>query len=257
MDKAEMTKQGLFEADNDDIEIDVVEMLYRLLEKWKLIAVGAILGILIMGIYSFVIAKPVYEATSKLYVLASSDSVVNLSDLQIGSYLTSDYVEVFDTWEVHEMVRSNLGLELTDQQMSDMLTIENPSNTRILYITVAHKDPEKAALIANEYAKVSKLYISEVMLTDEPSVLSEAQVPKYPVSPRKKLNLALGMIAGIFIMCAGIVVQFLTDDKIRSEEDVRRYTSLSTLAVVPNNDEVEKGAKNKAARASARQKRGQ
>lgn len=223
--------------ENTEIEVDLVELCLRLVEKWKGIVAGALIGALIMLVYSVAIATPVYEATSKLYVLSSSDSAINLSDLQIGSYLTSDYTEVFKTWEVHEIVRQNLGLEYSREALSDMLTISNPGDTRVLYITVSNKDPEEAAILANEYAEVAKQYISATMQTDEPSQFSEALVPQYPVSPRKTLNVILGFVLGALVVCAFYVVQFLMDDKIKTADDIRRYTGLPTLAVVPDNDE--------------------
>jgi len=223
--------------ENNEFEIDIIELLLRLAECWKYIVAGALIGVLIMGIYSFILATPMYEATSKLYVISSSDSAINLSDLQIGDKLTADYTEVFNTWEVHEIVRQNLGLTYTREEMQDMVAISNPSDTRVLYITVTHEDPKLAAEMANEYASVAKQYISMTMLTDEPSDFSEALVPDEPISPRKAFNVVIGFVLGTFIACAIIVVQFLMDDKIKTSEDIRKYTGLPTLAVIPDNDE--------------------
>ena len=75
---------------------------------------------------SLFILTPKYEATAKLYVMSRTDSAVNISDLQIGSYLTSDYQEVFKTWEVHEQVLQNLGLDYDYEQLEEMLTVTNP-----------------------------------------------------------------------------------------------------------------------------------
>ena len=59
-----------------------------------------------------------YTATSKLYVVNTKDSAINLSDLQIGNYLASDYTEVFSNWHVHEMVLQRLGLDYTYSQLA-------------------------------------------------------------------------------------------------------------------------------------------
>ena len=220
-----------------EFEIDLMEVLLRLLEKWKLIIAGALVCAVLMAMYSFILATPMYEATSKLYVLNSSDSAINLSDLQIGSYLTSDYMEVFDTWEVNEMVRQNLNLSYTREELADMLTLTNPSNTRILNITVTSSDPQEAADIANEYADVAGQYISATMQTDQPSLLSEALTPDKPVSSKKKRNVVLGFLLGALLVCAGVIIQYLLDDKIKNEEDIKKYVGLPTLSVVPDNDE--------------------
>lgn len=227
----------------EESELDIVELFLSIVEKWKVILAAAIIGALMMALYSYVIATPMYEATSKLYVLNSKDSAINLSDLQIGSYLTSDYQQVFDTWEVNEMVIQNLGLNYTYGQLKDMLTIQNPSNTRILHITVQNENPQLAAIMANEYAYVAKKYISETMETDEPKVLSEALAPKNPVTPRKKFNIALGFGAGAFIVCVIVTLMYIFDDKIKTADDVRKITGLPTLAIVPKNGTVNQKAR--------------
>lgn len=221
---------------HEEMEIDLLELFYRLLENAKYIIACALIGALIMGVYSFVLVRPTYEATSMLYVLSSSDSAINLSDLQIGSYLTNDYQEVFETWEVREMVIRNLGLPYDKDELADMITISNPNDTRVLHITVESKSPQEAQAIANELATVARNYISEVMETDAPSVFSQALLPKEPVAPRKKLNVAIGFMIGAMIMVAVVTVRFIMDDKIKTADDIRRYTDMATLAIVPTNN---------------------
>lgn len=216
-----------------EAEIDLLELALKLLECWKSVATGALLGALIMFLYSFFIATPMYEATSKIYVI-SSESTFSLSDFQISNYLTGDYTQVFDTWEVKEMVRQNLELDYTYAQLGSMLRVSNPSDTRILEITVARPDPNEAAEIANEYADVARQYISAVMKTDEPSLLSEAKVPENPVSPKKVRNVAVGFILGAFLVSVLVVAKFLIDDRIMTAEDIRKYVGLPTLALIPD-----------------------
>ena len=221
---------------NGEIEIDLLELFYRLLENAKKIAAAAVAGMLIFALYSFVLAVPLYEATCRIYVTNAGDSAINLSDLQIGSYLTADYREVFDTWEVHESVLQNLGLDYSYEELGEMLTVSNPSDTRILDVKVTSDDPKEAANMANEYAKVARAYISRTMDTNEPTILSSALVPEKPVSPRRLFNTALGFLLGALVMIAVTTVQFLLDDKIKTSDDIRKYTGMAALAVVPAND---------------------
>ena len=214
-------------------EIDLIELFYKLLENFLYIALTAVLFALIAGVYSFFIATPKYQAVAKLYVVNSKDSALNLSDLQIGSYLTSDYQEVFRTWEVHEMVIQELGLDYSYGALSGMLAISNPSGTRILNITVTSDDPAEATNIANAYANVSKKYISQTMATDEPNVLSVALEPIAPVSPNKTQNILIGFLLGAFLSVGIITLRFVMDDKIKTADDIQRFTSLATLAAIP------------------------
>lgn len=229
---------GAVEADKfGDSKIDVVELLFRLLENWKYILLAAFLGAVLSGVYTLECIKPVYEATAKLYVMNSGDSAINLSDLQIGSYLASDYQEVFKTWEVHEMVLANLHLNYSYSQMQSMLKVSNPSDTRILYITVSSSDPHQAVSIANEYAVVAKQYISKTMATEEPNILSSALLPTQPVKPNKSMNVILGLLAGTTLAIGIVTIRFVMDDKLKTADDIRNYADLPTLALVPSTEQ--------------------
>jgi capsular polysaccharide biosynthesis protein len=81
-------------AKDAETEIDLRELCRCLFEHIKLILFTAVLGASLSFAYTYFCVTPMYEATSKLYVINSSDSALNLSDLQIGSYLASDYIEV-------------------------------------------------------------------------------------------------------------------------------------------------------------------
>ena len=228
--------------DAAEMEVDMVELLYRLLEKWKLIALGAIAGAALLLFYSLFIATPMYEATTKLYVLNSGDSAINLSDLQIGSSLATDYKEAFLTWEVEEMVLQKLGLDYEYEELEDMLTIRNPSNTRILEVIVKSKDRNEAVDLANTYADIASQYIADIMRTSKPNLFSEALLPTKPVSPRKALNTVIGFMLGALIVAGILVVQFLMDDKIKTSDDLRKYVNMPTLAIVPVSGAADKTA---------------
>ena len=216
-----------------ETEIDPIELVRQILSHIGLILLVAIVCMAIMGMYTFYYVTPIYESTAKLYVLNSGDSAINLADLQVGAYLASDYIEVFKTWEVHQMVINNLNLPYTNGYMQDMVSVTNPSNTRILYITFKSPDPHEAMEIANEYAKVAIQFISKTMSTEEPNIMSEALEPVYPTSPKKSFNLIFGFMIGIILSVGAITLRFVIDDKIKTAEDIRKYSNLSVLAIVP------------------------
>lgn len=216
-----------------ETEIDLIELVQQFARHIRLILLLTVLGALLSAAYTFWMVKPIYESTAKMYILNSSGSIVNLSDLQIGSYLANDYMEFFKTREVHQTVASNLGLHYSVSQMQSMLTVENPKDTRMLYITVKSPDPKEAAAMANEYAAVAIKYIASTMATEEPNMMSTAIEAKAPSSPSKTKNIAIGLVLGLLLALGWITVRFLLDDKVKTVDDIRKYTALSVLAVVP------------------------
>ena len=240
------------DSDNEEATIDLMELMYHLLSHWKLIISMALIFAILVGFWTIFLVTPKYEATSTIYVLSRKDSAINMADLQIGSALTSDYIKVFDMWEVHEEVISNLNLPYDYQDMRKNLTIQNDNNTRMLDISFTSSSAEEAARVANEYAAVVSQYIADTMATDKPNIMSVALVPTKPVSPHKKRDIALGFILGALIAMAIVTVRFIMDDKFKTADDIRKYTGLTTLAIVPVEDVDENKKVRRATKANSR-----
>ena len=113
------------------------------------------------------------------------------------------------------------------------LSTTNPSGTHLLKLTATDPDPQRAADIANAYAQVMASQIADIMNTDEPNIAEEAVKPSAPASPNLLKNTALGGLAGAFLACLVIFIQFMMNDTIQTEEDVRKYLDINTLAAMP------------------------
>ena len=218
---------------NNVTEIDLLDLFHYLVKKLHIIIIVVLIATVLAGIYGYVLATPMYESTAQIYVVNSQDSVVNLSDLQIGSYLTSDYQHVFDTWEVNQQVIENLSLPYSVKQLRDMTSVTNLNNTRILYVTVHSTIAKEAADIANELARVASQYISDVMLTDQPTMLSTALEPKDPYSPQKMRVLIIGALLGGVAIVGILTLVYMFDDKVKTGADVQKYAGMVPLAVIP------------------------
>ena len=240
-------------TDNEDRAdtIDFTELLYHLLARWKSIVCSALVLAILIGAYTIFFITPMYSATSSIYVLNRKDSAINLSDVQIGTALTQDYVKLFSTHEVHEEVIETLGLKYTTRQISKMLKVTNDNGTRVLDITVTSPSPKEAKEIADTYSVVARSRIAKVMDMDEPTVLSDALLPTSPVSPNRTRNILIGFVLGAFIAIAFYTVRFLMDDKYKTADDIRKYTGLNTLAILP--DENMDSKERKATRGSRRE----
>lgn len=231
-----MAQDRIVKQAETNMEFDFLDFLKYLMRKIKIVLGAVVAAFLMAFFYAFIVATPMYEATAQLYVVNSQDSVVNLSDLQIGSYLTSDYQLVFKTWEVNQQVIKNLQLHYSVSELQNMLTVTNPSNTRALFITITSSSPKEAAVIANEFATVARQYISDTMLTELPTTLSTALEPVNPISPKRMFILIVSMGVAFLISIWGLFIAYYHDDKIKTGNDLLKYTGASPLAIIPIND---------------------
>lgn len=213
-------------------EIDLVELFYVVLSKIHFVIIAALIGAIIMGMNASK-SIPIYSATAKLYIVGNQGTALNVTDLQMGSMLTMDYEEVFRTWEVHEMVRSQMQLNYSYGQLQGMLSISNPEDTRVLYITVRNPNAQLAADLANAYATAAKTFILQTMDSEEPNVFSVALVPSVASRVSKAAEAAKGFLIGGVLMGGLIVLFFFLDDRPRTPEHIQKSADIPTLAIIP------------------------
>lgn len=218
--------------ENDEMQIDLKELFYVLKKKIIVIIAAFIAGAVLMAGYTALLVTPMYSASSMIYVLSRTTEDNALSDVQLGTQLTNDYKIFITTRLVLEQVIENTGVDMTYEQLRNAVTVSNPTDSRILTITVTNPDPATAQRLANEIASVTA-DTSEVTGAERPSIVEEAVLPNAPVSPSLMKNCALGGIAGLVIACAVIIVLYLLNDSIQSEEDIERHLHLTTLGVIP------------------------
>lgn len=224
---------------DDEIEIDLKELFFELLNNWVMIGISTVLVAAIAFCISAFIMVPQYESTSELYVLSKSTSITSLADIQMGTNLTNDYIVVVKGRPVVEQVITNLGLDETYSTLKGRITITNPSNSRILQITVTDEDPNRAKAIADEIANVGSAFIAEKMQHDAPTILQYGYADGEPVSPNKMMNTVLGAAIGAFLAMAIVIISYLMNDTIMSTDDVERKLGLNVLGTLPLEEESE------------------
>ena len=116
MEKVTVMENNLYEDEND-IEIDVMELLFTFKKKAWLIILAALMGCLGAGLFSKFIINPVYTSTSMVYVLSKETTLTSLADLQIGSQLTKDYSVMITSRPVLEQVIEKQALTFTYDEL--------------------------------------------------------------------------------------------------------------------------------------------
>lgn len=229
----------------EEIEIDLKELFFVLWNEIKLILLSAVLMAAIVFVFNKFVLTPQYAATSKLYILSKSTSITSMADLQIGSNLTQDYMVIIKGRTVVDTVIENLQLDETYESLSEKIAITNPSDTRILNITITCDDPKEAKQIADEFAVVASAYIAEKMDQDPPNIIENAFVNENPVGPSTMKNTVLGFIIGFVLMCGIIIVVYIMDDTLNDPEQIEKHLGLNTLASIPISSSVSRNMKEK------------
>lgn len=231
--------------ENDEIEIDLLK-LFRLLwsNALAIIVVSALLGAAVFA-FTFFLVTPKYEATSSMYVNNSSFSLgatsfsISSSDLSASNSLVSTYIYILESRTTVEDVIAESGVPYTYEELMKMLTTEAVTGAAAFNVTVESTSPTEAELIANTFAKLLPDRIAEIVDGSSVRIVDYAIIPAHRSSPSFVKNTAIGVLAGIVISSAWIIIAALireqNDVVIRSADDLKAmYPEMPVLALIPD-----------------------
>lgn len=238
--------ENQFTPNNDEIEIDLKEIFGLLISKMWVIILSGITAGLIFIVATMLFITPQYESTTKMYVLnKQTEGTITSADMQSSLYLTKDYADLIQSRTVTEGVIAQLGLNLKHEDMLKKMSVTNKTDTRVIAITITDEDPYTASQIANAVRDISAAHIRNVMDIEAVNVVENANIPDQKSSPSLSKNGVIGGMLGVVLATAIILIIFLTNDSIQTQEDVEKYLGLSVLGSIPMSEAVKKSKKHK------------
>jgi len=226
-------------------EINLLWLASALFKKiWLVIAVAVMCACLFVA-YTVLRIEPTYTSTSTLLVLTKETTLTSLADLQIGSQLTKDYAILITSRPVLEEVIENLDLKMNYKQLEKKVEIENPEDTRLLFVSVTLNNAKQAKEVVDELSKVASVFIGDKMEVTPPKIVEEGEVTGTKTGPNVSKNALIGFLVGAFIVCAIVIVLELLNDYVQTEDDIERYLGIPTLAVVPDKTQAQKKERKK------------
>lgn len=213
--------------------IDLLELFFVLLNHWKMILVVMLLCAAMAGTYNYYFIEEMYQASSKVYI-SSTNSMINIQELQLSDALTVDYEEILCSRTVLKKVIQKLNLDMTYKDLRTLITISNPKDSHCLDISVTCQEPEMAVEITNCLVRIGLDQVYRIIGHEEPSIIDAAEADAVEVIKDSLLKyVLLGAMAGAVVVCGIIILFVLLDNTMQTEEDVEKYMELPVLAAVP------------------------
>lgn len=226
-------------------EITLQELYFILRKRLGLIILVAVITFASVAGVTFFLLEPEYESTTTLLLgkpqeYQTGSQGIEYSDIQLNQKLISTYAEIAKSHKVLDQVKSNLGLEVTYEQLSSYVNVSMLRDTEIIKVSVTHIDAVVASTLANETAAVFMGTISDLMKIDNVQVVDEAKTPINPVKPNVKMNLAISLVLGLMM---GVFLAFVLeafDNSVKTPADVEKL-GLKVIGMIP----VDKNAEGK------------
>lgn len=216
--------------------IDLREYLSIIKKKWFIMAILCVVCVAASTVYSFFIAKPVYQAETTLIVKTEKTegtNTVTSDQIKTTQQLAVTYGEIIKSRKVLDDVIKNLDLDESYGQLSGKISVSTVSDTQIIKVSVQDTNKSNAAKIANEIPKVFAKEAIRIADANGVEVIDKAQTPVNPVSPNKKMNI---LIAGVLGVMIGLLIIFIIEflnTKIKTPQDIEKELGLPLLGVIP------------------------
>jgi capsular polysaccharide biosynthesis protein len=222
-------------------EIDLLDLFSVYLSKLSWLISAFVIGAIIAWLWTYYMITPLYTASTKLYMVsASSGAAIDLTDLNIGTSLSSDYEVLMKIRPIYEEIVEELDLPYTYEQLQKMVTISTISDTRVVQVSAVSSDAGEACDIANAVAQKAVEYLPDLMETNAPNIAETAIVPKNPTSPDTMKNTLMGSMIGIIIVMTVFTVRYLLDDTLKNSEEIEKEFGVIPLTVIPESVHAQK-----------------
>ena len=224
-------------------ELDLKELFFMFWNK-KIEIILITLMFVAVGIgYSYFFVKPEYTSTTSLVLAQSSssgqtgDGAISATDLTMNSKLVSTYSELIKRKAILGQVCENLNIPDSNiQELRGKIKVNSAKNTEIIEISVTNKDPNKAAAIANEIAKVFGEKIVEIYNISNVYLLDRAEANAVPSNINHMKDVVIFAFIGLVIAAVYVLIANMLDNTIKTEQDVEATTELLVLSSIPNYD---------------------
>ncbi|WP_346937789.1 Wzz/FepE/Etk N-terminal domain-containing protein [uncultured Clostridium sp.] len=219
--------------------ISLGEILEVLKKRWKMILIITLLATLVSGLVSFFLISPKYEASTKLFIgkEAGAEKGYDQSEIAMYQKLMKTYSEAIKTRDLVGRAIKSANSNLTEDEVLEKLTVVTVADTQILQIKIDDKDPNMAATmvqaITNEFVTTSKVLVPNGNI----KVIESVKVPETPVSPNKKMNIAIAFLLGLMVSVGiSFLLEFL-DNTYKNKEQLEKELEIPVIGTIPNTEQ--------------------
>ena len=220
--------------------ISLSEIFEALKKRWVMIVAITLTATLISGLVSFFVIDPVYETSTKVFIgkEESDETAYNTNDIQMYQKLLQTYAQAIKTRDLVGRAIDKLSYDLEENNVIGALTVTPVTDTQILQINYKSKDPKEAKdvlkSVTQEFIKTSK----ELVPNGNVKIIEEVQLPENPVSPNKKMNIAIAFLLGLMVSVGLVFLLEYLDNTYKNKEQLEKELDIPVLGAIPDVDMV-------------------
>lgn len=217
--------------------ISISEIFEAIKKRWIIIVAITLTATIISGIISFFVIDPVYEASTKVFVgkEENDNAAYNSSEINMYQQLLQTYAQAIKTKDLVNRAISGLKYDgLEARNVVESLTVNPISNTQILQIKYQSKDPNEAKDVLKGITDEFIVTAKELVPNGNVRVIEEVELPENPVSPNKKMNIAIAFLLGLMVSVGLVFLLEYLDNTYKNKDQLEKELGIPVLGAIPD-----------------------
>lgn len=217
----------------DDGEIDLVDLIFTLLRRWKVIVLTAA-PVIVLGFFFAMTRPSVYRAETTLIVSNNPTGIsINSGDLSVNQKLVVTYSEIAKSRDVMARVIQKYDLQESLKVMASKINVNPVENTELIKLSYTNGDPRLAEAVTNELANEFIKKVGQVMRVRNVNVVERALEPSAPLPKRRGIIILASIILGGMIGSGFAFVIEMIYSKVRKSSDIEKILGAKMLGMIP------------------------
>ena len=217
--------------------ISISEVFEAIKKRWTIIVAITLTATIISGIISFFVIDPVYEASTKVFVgkEENDNAAYNSSEINMYQQLLQTYAQAIKTKDLVNRAISGLKYDgLEARNVVESLTVNPISNTQILQIKYQSKDPNEAKDVLKSVTDEFIVTAKELVPNGNVRIIEEVELPQNPVSPNKKMNIAIAFLLGLMVSVGLVFLLEYLDNTYKNKDQLEKELGIPVLGAIPD-----------------------
>lgn len=227
----------------DDDEIDLVDLIFTLLRRWKVIVLTAV-PVIALGVFFAMTRPSIYKAETTLIVSNNPTGIsINSGDLSVNQKLVVTYSEIAKSRDVIARVIQKYDLQESVKAMASKISVSPVNETELIRLSYTNSDPRLAEAVTNELANEFIKKVGQVMRVRNVNIVERALEPSSPLPKRRGVIILASIILGGMVGAGFAFVIEMVYSKVRKSSDIEKILGVKMLGMIPEVSLNEEGEK--------------
>ena len=214
------------------------DFFIRLVRKyWRAIVSFTVVGLIVAAGLTFFVITPKYQSSVQILVnRKNTNAATEYAGQQADVQMITTYKELIAGQVVLKPAKQQLskryGIERSLNTLKNEVSVTSTTNSQVFSIEVTDADAKASATIANQIARSFKNQVQKIIKVNNVTIVAPAETPSGAVSPKKPLNMLIGLVVGLLLGFVYAAIRMLTDRRVHDADFLTDDLGLASLGLV-------------------------